>query len=179
MNLSVIPMEREHISLMIDYFVDATPEFLIGMGADPSKLPTKEKWKNLLLTDFDKPLKEKSFFYTVWLLDGNPMGHCNINKIQYGEEAFMHLHMWTSGERQKGIGSQLVRMSIPHFFEKFNLKTLFCEPYALNPAPNKTLPKLGFSFVKEYETMPGWINLYQTVRRYELTRERFEELWVE
>jgi len=73
----------------------------------------------------------------------------------------MHLHLWNAASRKKGIGSQLVKMSLKYFFENLKLKRLFCEPYALNPAPNKTLEKTGFDFVKEYITIPGAFNFEQ------------------
>ena len=65
-----------------------------------------------------------------------------------------------------------------HAVEYFNykLKNLFCEPYTLNPAPNRTLIKLGFDFVEEYETMPGKINFLQKVNRYVLTKEKFKKV---
>jgi [ribosomal protein S5]-alanine N-acetyltransferase len=69
------------------------------------------------------------------------------------------------------MGLELVKLSIPYYFNKFNLKKLYCEPYALNTAPNKTLKKSGFSFVKEYETIPGWISFHQPVRRWCMNAE--------
>jgi hypothetical protein len=56
------------------------------------------------------------------------------------------------------------------------LKKLFCEPYALNPAPNKTLEKIGFEFVKEYITTPGWINFEQPVKLWMMDFEKFKTL---
>ena len=64
----------------------------------------------------------------------------------------MHLHLWKSSVRQKEADAALVKLTLPFFFENLRLKDLFCEPYALNPAPNKTLAKTGFEFVKEYIT---------------------------
>jgi RimJ/RimL family protein N-acetyltransferase len=48
-----------------------------------------------------------------------------------------------------------VKKSVPYFFEKLKLKVLYCEPYANNPAPNKTLFKIGSNFEKKYRTIPG------------------------
>ena len=45
----------------------------------------------------------------------------------------------------------------------FNLLKLFSQPYALNPAPNRTLQKVGFKYLKTYETTPSWINFRQPV----------------
>lgn len=177
MKLTVKELQVEHIPSAVSYFVDATPEFLYGMGADPDRLPGREDWEALMENEMGKPDKEKQFFYVVWEIDGHAVGHSNINKLIYGQEAFMHLHMWKSGYRQKGAGLELVRKSIPFYFDRFELDNLFCEPYALNPAPNKTLPRLGFEFIREYETIPGWISYHQPVRRYLLTRLAFEKAW--
>jgi RimJ/RimL family protein N-acetyltransferase len=88
----------------------------------------------------------------------------------------MHLHLWKSKNRKKGIGTELVRKSIPFYFENFKIEKLICEPYALNPAPNKTLEKIGFEFIKKYRTIPGSLNFEQDVNRWELTKEKFESL---
>ena len=88
----------------------------------------------------------------------------------------MHLHLWNSRLRKNGLGFELIKRSIPIFFKEFQLKTLFCEPYANNIAPNKTLIKLRFEFIKTYETTPGWINFQQMVNRYELSAEQLKSL---
>lgn len=168
-------MARNDIKLVIDYFTDASPEFLRGMGADPNKLPNKKDWAKRIETEWKKENKNKQFYYIIWLINNQPVGHSNINQIQFQNSAFMHLHLWKNDNRQKGMGTYFIKRTIPYFFNNFELEELYCEPYALNPAPNKTLLKLGFEFVKEYETTPGWINLHQKVNQWVMTRKSFEE----
>ena len=108
-----------------------------------------------------------------WLFDNQPIGHSNINQIKFGNTATMHLHLWDSATRKKGLGIQFLRMTVPYYFKKFNLKKLICEPYSKNVAPNKVLKKLGFEWVRTYDTTPGQINFHQTVNRYELNKEHF------
>jgi RimJ/RimL family protein N-acetyltransferase len=67
-------------------------------------------------------------------------------------------------------------MTLPLFFERLQLKKLYCEPYALNSAPNKSLEKVGFEFIKEYITIPGSLNFEQPVKRWELSYEKFQLL---
>jgi len=107
----------------------------------------------------------------IWLFNGKAIGHCNVNNIIFGQSAFMHLHMWNAPNRKKGMGSQLVQLSIPYFFKHLELKELFCEPYALNPAPNKTLAKLGFQFIKKHVTIPGSLNFEQEVNRWRFDQD--------
>ncbi len=172
MNISVRPMNKEKIPLMVDYFLNSSSDFLRGMGADPTKLPERNSWIQKLEHDFSKNKKSKEYFYIIWLENGRPIGHTNINKIEYGKKALMHLHLWENTSRQKGIGSMLLKKSIPLFFNLFELEKLICEPFAENIAPNKTLLKVGFTFIKSYETTPGPINLFQRVNRYEFLKEQ-------
>lgn len=90
----------------------------------------------------------------------------------------MHLHLWQSQTRQKGIGLELLKLTLPYYFSTFKLENLFCEPAASNVAPNKTLEKLGFDFIQSYDTIPGWINTYQTVNRWVLTKEKINLLFM-
>ena len=88
----------------------------------------------------------------------------------------MHLHIWNSKRRQNGLGIEFLKQTIPLYFKNLQIKTLICEPYSKNSPPNKTLPKVGFDFIRFYATVPGWINYYQTVNRYEFTKEKLEIL---
>jgi len=174
MNYAVREMNITDISLIVDYFVNADADYLLGMGAEKHKFPKRDNWIAKLELEFKKPLKEKLFYYTVWLENDHPIGHCNIDKIAYGNMATMHLHLWKPVSRKRGIGTHLLRRSIPYFFQNFKLDVLICEPYALNPAPVKTLPKLGFEFKRAYTTTPGWINFEQTVNRFEMTFDQYK-----
>lgn len=162
---------------MIDYFRSATPDHLRGMGVEPHKLPDAGRWYGLVAADFEKPLEQRSLFYTVWILDDQLVGHSHINDIVYSQSASMHLHLWQPDNRQRGNGSYFIKQSIALYFDCFQLKELYCEPYALNPAPNKTLARIGFDFLKEYETTPGWLSFSQPVNRWVLTKDRFETLF--
>lgn len=176
-SLSVSPAVPEHYERIVDYFVSGDANFLDGMGVDPKLLPSREVWLKTLYENHQKPIEERTIFYVIWHVDGNPIGHSNINKIVYGQEAYMHLHMWQSDTRKRGLGLELLRKSIPFYFADFKLKNLYCEPYALNPAPNKTLKKLGFEFIKEYETKPGVISFLQRVNRWCLSESQFNNLF--
>ncbi len=170
MDLTITELPPEHFAKVVDYFIEADPRFLLGMGAEKSLLPSRESWIAALQKEYDKPLRQKELFYVQWNYEGRPIGHSNINKIEFGAFANMHLHMWDASLRQNGLGRRFVELSITEYFEKFELQYLICEPYAANPAPNKTLPKLGFEFVRSYETVPGKICFPQMVNRYELPR---------
>ncbi len=177
--LSVRPITEQDVPLIIDYWLTATEEYLRGMGADPEKIPSREEWNAMLNAQLAAALPDKKAYAIIMLADGEPVGHCNINNISFGEEAHMHLHVWQSHRRNTGIGRACVQMAIPMFFEAFNLKRLICEPYAHNPAPNNTLKKIGFTLTKQYIGTPGAVSFEQEVNRWEMSREKFANLYPE
>ena len=162
----------EDIGLIANYWTNSDPDFMVGMGVDLEKLPTAQQINESLTRQIETPYKGKQAYALIWWVDGQAIGHCNVNNIHFGKEATMHLHIWNNQHRQKGAGRVLVKRSLPYFFENLNLQQLICEPYALNPAPNKTLKSLGFVLEKTYKTIPGAINFEQDVNRWLLTKSK-------
>ncbi len=166
MTFSIRPIQIEDLESLANYWLNSSDEHMIGMGVDLSKLPSKPELTSMLGSQIGIALEHKRSYALIWLLDDIPVGHCNVNQIEYGKQAFMHLHLWQNDARKKGLGAEFVKLSIPHFFKDLKLQQLFCEPYALNPAPNKTLKKVGFTFVKEHICIPGYLNFEQPVKRW-------------
>lgn len=173
--LTVRELQETDIDFIASYWMQAEPAALLAMGADQNKMPSRDQFIHMLQGQLKLPLEQKRSYCLIWEANGSPIGHCNTNPTVFGEEAFMHLHLWHKEVRNRNLGTRLVQLSLRHFFEKLQLKRLFSEPYALNPAPNKTLEKAGFRLEKEYVTTPGSLNFEQPVKRWILTREDFTE----
>lgn len=156
------------IKKIVNYFLSSEPDFLKGMGADKSKMLQRDTWLEKLYEELKKPFNQKSYYYVTWLMNGHAIGHSNANNIVFGDSATMHLHLWHKKNRNKGFGLQCLKLTIPLYFKHLKLKTLICEPFSENTAPNKTLIKFGFERVRTYKTIPGPIHFRQTVHRYEL-----------
>lgn len=166
--LAVREIQFSDIELITNYWLNAPKTYLENMGVDVAKMPSREQWFTMLSAQLSQDYPEKQSYCIIWELDEEPVGHCNVNKIQFGVETYMHLHLWYPEKRQKGIGSEFVKMSLPYFFKNLQLKNIYCEPYAHNPAPHKTLEKVGFEFIKTLETTPGWLNFEQEVRLWRI-----------
>lgn len=176
MERSVREITNPDIPNIIGYFLGLQGPDLDRMGIDPEKLPEQQDWEMMFLADFHKSVKDKQFYYLIWENLGVPVGHANLNKIVFREQAFMHLHMWDAANRRSGGGAFFIRECITRFFRVFQLERILCEPRAENSAPNKILENAGFELVKTYETVPGWINFRQTVNQWEMTKERWDRL---
>ncbi|MBX2829020.1 MAG: GNAT family N-acetyltransferase [Flavobacteriaceae bacterium] len=173
MHLNVREITHQDIPGLLAYWLESDDEFIVGMGVDLSKIPSREALQQMFSEQIGAHYKEKKAYALIWEIDGIASGHTNINQIEFGKQAHMHLHLWHGAHRKKGMGTALVQQSLPFYFENYQLEVLYCEPFALNPAPNKTLSKLGFEFIKNYETIPGSINFMQEVNQWKLTREQF------
>ena len=67
-------------------------------------------------------------------------------------------------------------MTVPYYFTNYHLQRLYCEPSALNEAPNKVIEKAGFNFVKNYITIPGWLNFEQEVSLWKMDDDAFKSM---
>ncbi|MGH3830390.1 MAG: GNAT family N-acetyltransferase [Pseudonocardiaceae bacterium] len=159
-------MALDEVGLIIDYFHGSTPEHLEALGVDPTRLPTRRDWREWYVSEYNKPVQDRSTLLVIWELDGVAVGFSTSNKIAYGEQAHMHLHVIDPQRRGSGIGSAAVRETVELYFNALALKRLFCEPNAFNVAPNRTLQSAGFRYVKTYKTVPGHYNYHQAVTRW-------------
>ena len=166
--LSVREITAEDVDNIADYWLQSDPEYYYSMGCDLTKFPSRSEWKEMLFHQLSMDYRHKKSYCIIWLLNGQAVGHCNVNKIEFGLEAYMHLHIWTKKKKKKGYGEEFVKLSLPYFFKNLKLVRLYCEPYSLNPPPNKILPKIGFEFVKSYRCIPGFLNFEQEVNLWHL-----------
>lgn len=174
--LSVRELEGRDIPALTAYWVDADDDHLLAMGVALGKMMPAAQWETMLSAQLKQSYAEKKSYCIIWEEDGKAIGHSNVNKIVFGKEAYMHLHLWHKDTRLQGRGAELVKKTLPYFFKHLELEDLYCEPYALNPAPNKTLAKVGFTFVKEYTTVPGTLNFEQVVNLWHLSKADFEKM---
>jgi RimJ/RimL family protein N-acetyltransferase len=175
--ITIREIELKDIDFIVKYWLESDADFLVGMGVDLSKLPKRSDLTKMLTKQIKTPITQKTAYALIWEVNKTAVGHSNVSPLVYGQQATMHLHLWHSETRKKGMGTLLIKQSLPFYFERLALKTLICEPYAFNPAPNKTLEKVGFTFVKKYKTIPGPLNSEQEVNRWELTREQYDAIY--
>jgi len=164
--LKLIPLEESLVEPLANYWSSLSEEALELMGVNASKLPTKEQFVSNISSQLTTPIKEKKAYALIAMLNGEPIGHCNLNPIEFGFSAKMHLHIWNKDNRRSGLGFQMVLNALPIFFDTFQLQEIICEPMASNAAPNKTLQRIGFQFIKKYLTTPGSINYEQEVNQW-------------
>src|SRR5579859_337286 len=170
MAVTVREMAVGELDLIIRYFHAATPEFLETLGVDPSRLPAPAAWRERLEQQCGLPMDQRASVALIWLLDGEPCGFSTADKIVFGERANMHLHVLDPERRRRGVGVEAVGRSAALYFELLRLRTLFCEPNAFNVAPNRTLQRAGFKYLKTHMTVPGPLNYHQAVTRWAIAR---------
>lgn len=170
MTLTVREMTAAETDLIIDYFLHSTPEHLEMLGVDPTRFPPVASWRERLRRECALPVEHQSVVPVIWLSDDQPIGFSSSDKIVHGEQANMHLHVIDPGRRHQGVGAECVRRSVDLYFDRLKLKRLFCEPHAFNVAPNRTLQKAGFKYLKTHMTVPGPLNFHQAVTRWVIER---------
>lgn len=170
MSLNVREMKLEEVGVVIGYFHQSTLEHLEMMGVDPTKLPDSAKWLERYADDYSQPIEKRKTFLVIWESDGVPVGFSTTDKIVYGQEAYMHLHVLRPEQRKRGIGAACVGESARIYFDVLRLERLFCQPNAFNVAPHRTLQSAGFKYVRTFNTVPGPLNYHQAVTRWVLEK---------
>jgi RimJ/RimL family protein N-acetyltransferase len=168
--LIVREMQLGEVGVRIDYFHDSSDEHLRTLGVDRALLPTREAWRQFYAEDYARPTRERENYSLVWELDGDVVGFSSVDRIDFGNEAFMHLHILNPAQRKEGLGAMFVRESAATYFRVLDLKRLFSEPSAFNVAPNRTLQRAGFRYLLTHEAQPSPINLWQVTTRWVLDR---------
>lgn len=159
--LLVRPMDVEDLDVRIRYFQEATDEHLRLIGVDRTKLGTLEAWRASFEEDYARPVAQRTDYGLIWEADGETIGFSTADRIAFGDRAYMHLHLLRVEHRRKGYGSELVRRSARTYVELFQLAHLYCEPHALNVAPNRTLQAAGFKYVSTQWATPAPLNVEQ------------------
>jgi RimJ/RimL family protein N-acetyltransferase len=166
----VRPLRLDEIGLRVDYLRDASDEYLLKLGADRNLFPSRADWLAFYEEDFAQPLAERETYNLAWELDGRLVGFSSTDKIEFGEQAFMHLHIVEAPNRRRGLGTEFVRLSVDEYFRALELKRLFCQPNAYNVAPNRTLQRAGFRYLFSAQMQPSAINFVQPVTRWVVER---------
>lgn len=168
--ISVREMTLAEVGLRIRYFHEASPEHLETLGVDPTRIPSPEEWQRHYDEEYALPIERRTELLVVWESDREPIGFSTANKIVFGRQANMHLHILNPDQRRKGFGAACVSETVKIYFERLRLERLFCEPNAFNVAPNRTLQRAGFKYVKTYRTVPDRLNYHQAVTQWVLER---------
>jgi len=170
MQLIVREMQLSEVDIRINYFHDASDEYLRMLGVDRALLPTRDAWRAFYEEDCARPIQHRVNYSLVWECNGVVVGFSSTDRIDFGNEAFMHLHILAARRRSTGLGARFVRMSTRAYFEILELNRLFCEPNAFNVAPNRTLQRAGFHYLFTHEAQPSSINFPQVTTRWVLQR---------
>jgi len=168
--LVVRPLRLDEFGLRVDYFRQSSDEYLAKLGVDRELMPSREEWVGYYEEDFARPLAERETYHLGWELDGRLIGFGSTDNIEFGEQAFMHLHIVEEPRRGQGLGAEFVRRSVEHYFQVLELRRLFCQPNAYNVAPNRALQRAGFRYVLTAEMEPTVINPLQPITRWVIER---------
>ena len=166
----VRPMGLDEVDVRIDYFHDASDDYLRKLGVERALLPDRDAWRAYYEEDYARALAEREAYNLIWEVDGRAIGFSSVDHIEFGEQAFMHLHIVEEPRRRSGLGTEFVRLSVAEYFRALELKRLFCQPNAFNVAPNRTLQRIGFRYVFTQEMQPSTINFVQPITRWVIER---------
>lgn len=72
--LSVREMLEKDMAPIADYFLSADEAFLVKLGVDIAKVPSKNQWIQFLSEQLIQDYANKTSYCIIWQLDGRPVG---------------------------------------------------------------------------------------------------------
>jgi RimJ/RimL family protein N-acetyltransferase len=166
-------MRLSEAIIRIEYFHNASEAHLERIGVDRALLPSHSAWLAFYEEDYSLPLEMRSNYSLVWEIDEVVVGFSTVDNLEYGKQAFMHLHIVHGSHRGRGVGTQFVKRSVLMYLSTLKLRRIYCQPNAYNVAPNRTLQSAGFRYEFTKDMAPSAINFRQPV-----TRWVFEKGWL-
>lgn len=92
MTLTVREMTAAGTDVVVDYFLGSTPEHLDMLGVDPTGFRPRHSGASAF--DVNSHCQPSSAAW-CWLSNDQPIGFSTADKIRFGEQANMHLHVMT------------------------------------------------------------------------------------
>jgi RimJ/RimL family protein N-acetyltransferase len=162
-------LKVQDIPLIVGYWQSLAPDDITRMYIDAAKLHSSDEMEARLLKVLETPPAERQADPLLWEVNQKTVGFTNLNNIERGEQASIHLHMFNAQNRGKGYGRRLFMLSVQKYLRRHQLKKVICEPAATNAGPNGLMRALGFPIERTYLTKtPSAICFEHEVNRYEI-----------
>jgi len=81
--------------------------------------------------DYPRRINERVNYSLIWQAGNDVVGFSSVDQIDYGTQAFMHLHIVNRGHRRAGMGVHFVKKSAAIYFRVLELRQL-CQPNVFN-----------------------------------------------
>jgi RimJ/RimL family protein N-acetyltransferase len=169
--LTVRPLANKDFGGYITYFTQASKDDAERMGLAIDRVPSAARLRSDLENMIATPVARLRSFVLAWCVDGETIGHSSLKDIVPGEVGSIHLHMWRADLRGRGYGPRLFCLSALHFYQRFDLKRIICEPKADNPMANRMLQRIGLPLVLTHVAASSELSVVCELNRYEILRD--------
>jgi RimJ/RimL family protein N-acetyltransferase len=168
-------LEIRDIEAIVSYWHDSPTEYLESVGADTSKVKTREDTARAFRQSI-KGVRERFGRATLIVSQGERViGYTNIN-YKADAVAYAHVHLIAPELRGTGLAAQLFRLAVSVFLTEFPTRELRFQANTKNQRVNRYLQKMGLTPCKtEYLDDPDGMARAGTFNLYILDPTQFSE----
>lgn len=141
-DITVSGPEYADIVHILDYWYEASPEYLHTLGVAREKLPSRSKMAEMLARKIE--YESRPTILTV-KLNGVGVGVHELTHIEPDISAVMHAHIWRAQNRGRGIGVISYLRAMERFFEAHGFQRIIFETPTANHAANRIKRTLGIA----------------------------------
>jgi RimJ/RimL family protein N-acetyltransferase len=168
------PMLLEDVHAQADYIYNSPKEFLISIGFDLSRFPSRTKFvENLesrIKAQMARPESDKNYQKIIAKLRKKPIAAVVLVPNE-DESAHAHFHIWDSSLRGKGLGKDILTNGLKLLMDHQKRTSAFIEPHKENTRMNKLMAKCGFKLLGD-STFSGPVTKTFPSKKYLIERAR-------
>jgi RimJ/RimL family protein N-acetyltransferase len=164
-------LHENDIAALVSYWADSSPEYIRSIGADPSKIPSRDE----LLAGYRSALPvngpgRSRFVLIGESLDGSLVGYTNLT-VKSAEESYAHVHILEPRARYAGIAQAMFPHVLRQFFRLTEVRTISMQTSPENVRVNRFLQAVGLTPLRVHISdpdgmaRPGEFNVYTVERR--------------
>ena len=140
-DITVSALEHADITHILDYWYDASAEYLHALGVMPEKLPKRSKMAEMLARKVEHEVARPTIL--AIRLKGVSIGVHELTHVEPGVSAVMHAHIWRAQDRGRGIGVISYVRAMERFFAAHGFQRIVFDTPAANSAANRIKQSLG------------------------------------
>lgn len=168
-------LEEKDIDRLVDYWHSNDAAFLEGIGADFSKLSSRDATREKFQRALEGKVGPGERAVMVVTLEDQVVGYFNLN-FWTREEAAIHAHVLDERMRHTGLATTIASNVLATCFVNLGLQRVIVQTLPTNRASNGFLEKLGLVGRREYIEKPDGMARPGEFCVYEITPPIFQEI---
>ena len=161
--------EEKDIEQHLNYLFESPIDFLESIGFDTSKMKSRIQWEKSIRARRAKAIeKNDPPSIIVAELKGTAISMVFLDQSNPDGVSRLHFHIFDPALRGKGLGGLIFTAGVKALAQIHGIRRFLIEPKASNKPMNGLMKKLGFTYIRDKNLLPGPMTQGILASQYEI-----------